>query len=191
MKKRILIKLILLGGVLFLGYTLVFAAGPANIYQVTLSRFEMHNGSEWVTLFSGSSTTMDIASVSAGAVAGNFLADLIVPDGTYSQVRVTPSATFTIKGNDGSGRYTTATIGANGGCVYSTTASNEASCKVTISGGVSATTYTFTTPIKVTNNVPSHKVRVNFDVSTSISYNGAADELFPAEPTVTITQIAL
>lgn len=182
---------ILLGCFLVIVFpALVLANGPANVYKVTITKFEMFNGSDWVTIFDGTSTTIDIAAATSGAAAGSFLAGQNIPDGTYTQVRATPSATFSVKGNDGS-RYTTATKGPNGGCVYSSSAAAEAECSVTISDGVTATTTTLSQAITSTAGVSSHKVRVSFDTSTAIQYVIAADELFPAQPTVTISIIAL
>lgn len=169
---------------------LALANGPANVYKVTIAKFEMFNGTSWITILDGASTTIDIASANAGAVAGSFLAGQNIPDGTYTQVRVTPSATFSIKGNDGS-RYTTAANGPNDGCVYSASAAAVAECSVTIPDGVTAGTTVLSQGITVTAGVPSHKVRVSFDTSAAIQYVVGADELFPAQPTVTTSIIAL
>ena len=183
---------ILLGCFLVIVFpALVLANGPANVYKVTITKFEMFNGSSWVTIFDGASTTIDIAAATSGAAAGSFLAGQNIPDGTYTQVRATPSATFSIKGNDGSGRYTTATKGSNGGCPFSLSAAAEAECSVAVSGGVTATADTLSQAITSTAGVASHKVRVSFDTSTAIQYVIAAGELFPAQPTVTISIIAL
>jgi len=169
----------------------VWANGPADAYKVSCSKFELYNGTSWVTIFSGTSTSIDIASVSSGQSAGNFISGLNIPDGTYSQMRVTPVATFTIKGNDGSGRYTTSTVGGSGGCVYTNTSSSEAQCTVSVQGGVTATTNTLSPAITISNGIPNYTVRVSFDTSSAIQYVGAADELFPAAPTVTISVVSL
>ncbi len=183
---------------ILLGYFLVIvfpalalANGPANVYKVTITKFEMFNGTSWVTIFDGTSTTIDIASANAGAVAGSFVSGQNIPDGTYTQVRVTPSATFSIKGNDGSGRYTLAANGPGGGCTYSASAAAEAECSVAVPGGVAATTTVLAEGITSTAGVPSHKVRVSFDTSTGIQYVGGANELYPAQPTITVSEIAL
>ncbi len=163
-------------------------AGPATVYKVTLSRFELNNGTSWITVFDGTSASIDIAAVSGSGSAGNFLSGLAVPDGTYTQVRVTPSATFTIRGNDGSS-YTTATIGSGGGCTVGN-ASQVAECTLTISPAPSAKTEDFSgTPVTVTDGVANHKVRVSFDVSNAIQLQGAPgnQELFPAAPSVTLS----
>ncbi len=162
--------------------------GPANLYKVSVTRFELFNGSAWVIIFDGQSITIDIASANAGGVAGNFISGVTVPDGTYTRSRVTVSTTFAIKGTDGAGNYTTATIGPGTGCTLTTTAASEAECTITINT-VPTDTTTFTNPITITNGIPSHKVRVSFDVSTAIQ--NISGELFPAAPTVTVTTIAL
>ena len=168
-----------------------WAAGPANVYKVRIAKMELWNGSAWVTVFEGTSTAIDIASVNSGALAGQFLSGISVPDGTYTQCRVTASQIFNIKGNDGSGRYTTATIGGNGGCVYSAVAANEAECAITITSTITPQTTTFSSPITAASGVFSHKIRVSFDVSASIEYNAGADEIFPAAPTTTVTAIKI
>ena len=124
MNRRILALTILLAGLGAAPLTAHAATGPASVYKVTITQFEMYNGTSWVTISSGSSTTIDIASVNAGAVAGTFFSGLSVPDGTYTQVRVTISGTFTISGRVGSS-YTTATI-SNSLCAVTTNSAAEA-----------------------------------------------------------------
>lgn len=172
-----------------LASAVAWADGPANIYEVRIGKFELNNGTSWVTVFEGTSSVIDIASVNSGQLAGQFMSSLSVPDGTYTQSRVTPSQTFKVKGHDGSGRYTTAADGT--GCTYSNTAADEASCEFTVSQAITPDTTTFSAPIAVAGGVPSHKVRVSFDVSQAITYNGLADRLFPSQPTVTVTLIAV
>lgn len=175
---------------MFLSLTIISwaFAGPATVYKVRISRFEIFNGTSWITLFDGTSADLDIAAMSAGASAGNFFSGLAVPDGTYTQVRVTPSPTFVISGNDGA-NYTTATVGANGGCTPGT-AAQQAECTITATGDrvPAAGTYDFSaTPITIKDGVPNRKVRVSFDVSNAVEFVILANELFPAAPTVTST----
>ncbi len=136
--KRFLFASAILLFILFMGSSLAFAqaTGPASVYEVTITQFELYNGTSWVTASSGSSTVMDIASVNSGQIAGNFFSGLSVPDGSYTQVRVTVSNTFVISGNDGAGNYTTATV--NNGSVVTTTAADEARATVDVSGGIPA-----------------------------------------------------
>jgi len=163
-----------------------WVTGPASLYKVRVSLFELYNGTSWVTIFSGTSTTLDIAAASSGSAAGSFFAGQTVPDGVYTQSRVTVSPVFIISGRDGAS-YTTATNGPGSGCVVGA-AAQEAACTITLTGGnvPTAETHDFSsTPITVQNGVADHKVRVSFDVSNSIQLN--AGELFPAAPTVTMS----
>lgn len=179
----------------FLSLTIIswaFATGPAAVYKVRVAKLELWNGTQWVTAFDGTSDTLDIAAVGAGQSAGNFMSGLMVPDGTYTQMRVTPHPSFIIRGNDVTPtRYTLGTNGVNTGCNYTVTASLAAECTVTLTGvnvpPTSAAQDFSATPIVVKDGVPDRKVRVSFDVSNAISYNGGADEIFPAAPTVTMS----
>jgi hypothetical protein len=167
--------------------------GAATVYKVTVTKFEMYNGSSWITVSDGSSTVMDIASVTAGQVAGNFFSGLNVPDGSYTQVRVTISPSFTISGSvgsDGSTIYTTATL-SGGACVSSASSANQAECTVSVPGGLpDPTADVLPTTLVITGGVPSHKIRVNFDVSAAVQ-EGAGETLVPGNPTVTMQMIAL
>src|SRR3989338_4165099 len=134
-----------------------FATGPAAVYKVKVKTFELWNGSQWITAFDGESNILDIAAVGAGQSAGNFMSGLMVPDGTYTQSRVTPHATFIIRGNDGA-NYTLGTNGGTGGCNPTGTASLAAECTVTLVApnvpGVSDPQDFSTTPIIVKDGVP-------------------------------------
>lgn len=165
----------------------VFANGPADKYLTTVTKVEISSdGTNFTTLFEGTSSSMDIASISVGQSPGNFVSGLAVPDGTYTHVRVTPGATMTIRGNDGSGNYTLASGAPNGGCTRTTNSALKAECTVTISPAPSADTHDFSsTPITVTGGIPNRKIRVSFDVSAAIQ--NIAGELWPAAPTVTQT----
>lgn len=187
---RIFLRSIFLTAFILLCNSSVFANGPATVYKVRISKFEIYNGTSWITLFEGTSVVLDIAAVSAGSSAGTFLSGLAIPDGTYTQVRVTPSPTFTISGNDGT-NYTTATAGPNGGCVPGT-AAQQAEFTMTLTGGNVPTAQPedfSATPITVTGGVANRKIRVSFDVSNAIQFNAGAGEVFPAQPTVTMTVV--
>lgn len=190
------IILIISLGILF-SDSLVFAigeiaTGPTTVYKVTLKKFELYNGSGWITLYDGTGAgNLDIAAVSAGASAGNFFSGLSVPDGTYTQARVTPYSIFTIKGSlswGGNTYYTTATKNGSGWSTPSTTASNLAECTIDVDqSNITPVTTVFATPITVTNGVADHKVRVSFDVSASLGLGPGATSMWPMAPTVTVT----
>jgi hypothetical protein len=160
------------------------------VYKVTVTKFEMHNGTSWITVSSGNSTTIDIASAQAGAVAGTFFSGLSVPDGSYTQVRVTISDTFTISGRVGS-NYTNGQI-SNGICAVTAVAASEAPCTVTVPNGLpppSADALPAT--LAITNGVPSHKIRVTFNVNNAIDDSGAGGLMFPGTPSVSMAMVAL
>lgn len=167
----------------FIYASIVYANGPATVYKVKLTRFELWNGTEWVTGFSGTSAILDIASAAdTNTSVGNFLSGIIVPDGTYTKVRVTPSGTFTIQGNDGAGNYTTATVGPGSGSVPTVVAANAAECTITVAAA--AQENNLSTSVVVKDGVPDHRVRVKFDTSAAVQNIGG--ELYPAAPVVTI-----
>lgn len=175
-------------GIILMVYSAAFATGPATVYRVNVIRFELFNGTNWITVFEGTSSVLDIASVSAGSSAGNFFSGLSVPDGTYTQVRVTPSPTFIISGNDGAS-YTTAIVGPNGGSTPGT-AAQQAECTITLAGAniPAAQTQDFSaTPITVKDGVANRKVRVSFDVSNAVQRINPPNEIWPAAPAVTMT----
>lgn len=104
--KMIILGLMLTAGSLFISAPVV-SAGPLvtaggvaatpTVYKVNITKIEFFNGG-WVTYFSGS-CVMDIASVAAGASAGGCGAGGTLPSGTYTQMRVTMSRTFTLSGS--------------------------------------------------------------------------------------------
>lgn len=170
----------------------IVTAGVASVYKITITKMELHNGSSWVEVFSGTSAEIDIASVSAGSSIGNILSGLTIPDGTYTQVRTTASANITLSGTDG-GFYTTATtntVGDDTGCVATGNVLLEAECAAVV-GTTPQNTTTFSAPITALNNNLSHKIRVNFDVSAALTYNGGAGTLFLDAPSVIVTAIPI
>ncbi len=196
MKKYLFLQLVI-SALLLSCASRAFAAngdtGAATVYKVTIEKFEMFNGTSWVTASSGNSTTIDIAAVNSGSAAGTFFAGLNVPNGSYTQVRVTVSSTFTISGSvstDGSAIYTTAAL-ANEVCVSSANASNQAQCAVAVPGGLPAPTPdVLPSTLTVAGGVPSHKFRVNFNVSAAVQET-AGEGIAPGQPTVTMQMIAL
>lgn len=185
---KLFLKSAVLIVIIFVFTSVAFATGPATVYKVRVIKFELFNGTNWVTAFEGTSDILDIASVASGSTAGNFLSGLVVPDGTYTQCRVTPSATFIFSGNDGAS-YTTAAVGPGGGSVIGT-AAQQAECTITLTGAnvPGAQTQDFSaTPITVKDGVPNHKVRVSFNVSNAVQLINPPNEVFPAAPAVTMS----
>jgi hypothetical protein len=87
--------------------------------------------------------------------------------------------------------YTTATK-SNGGCAATAVAANQADCSVDVPGGIGTPSPDILpAALTITSGVPSHKIRVSFDVNNAIQDGGPFGELFPAAPTVTISMTAL
>ncbi len=164
-----------------------FALGPATVYKVQVNTVKLcTTSSSCTTVFSGTSSTVDIASVGSSSVAGNFISGVTVPDGTYTIIKVQPSTTFTVSGNDGT-HYTTAVLGGDTlGSVATTDSTQQAPCTITVSS-VPEQTYTPTDPITVQNGVANHKIRVIFDVSQSLLYDSGSGELYIQAPSVTFS----
>ncbi len=171
--------------------------GAATKYEVRLEKFELYNSitGTWITAYEGLSSILDIASGTSGEAVGDFLSGVTVPDGVYTKAKVTPAPSFTISGtiagyhttsdtiDDGSGR--TASVASNTG--------TEEDCAVQILEsdveGVGVVVQDFSaTPITVTDGVADHKIRVYFDVSTTLDLTGPPgfEFIFPMPPTVTI-----
>lgn len=84
--------------------------GPAEIYNVTLRKIEIsQDGNTWITLGEGDKT-FSIADANVGETIGNYVSGAILPEGTYTKLRVTVYKYFTIKG-----------YGTSGGTTYYTT----------------------------------------------------------------------
>jgi len=157
-----------------------------------VTQVELYNGTSFVTVSNGNSTTLDIASVDVGASVGNLFAGLDVPDGSYTQIRVTVSGTFVISGLV-DGRYTN---GEKTGSVCSTSANvnDLAECTLTVTMGAAEADVLEATLV-VVGGVPSHKIRVDFNVSAALTDTNdpplPADTIIPDEPVVNMVMIAL
>ena len=75
-------------------------------FDCSVTKVEMHNGTDWVTIFTGTAA-LDV--VPGGTFPG--VSDLSLPAGTYSQIRVTFTNAFPLQGSQsygGTTYYTTA-----------------------------------------------------------------------------------
>lgn len=176
----------------------LLATGSATVYKVTMSKFEADNGdgTTSVTAFEGTSTTLDIASApDTNTSVGNFMSGLVVPDGSYSRVKPTPSGTFTIAGSvsyDGAAStyYTTSTAGPGGGCSTNTSGPAQ-ECTININVGTQSW-QTLPATIVVTDSRPNYRVRVKFNTSAALGlYEGPSGrEIFPQQPSTSVQLIA-
>lgn len=170
------------------------ATDRATVYKVTLSKFEIDNGvgSQSVTAFEGTSTVLDIASTAnTNTSVGNFMSGLVVPDGSYSRVKPTPSGIFTIAGSV-SGYYTTGGLSAGGGCATNITGPAQ-ECTITLTVDAQAW-QPLPATIVVTDGKPNYRARVKFDTSAALGLENAPDgsgkQIFPQQPSTSIQLIA-
>lgn len=105
----IVFSLLLCSGESFAG------SGDPIVYKVTMKKFEAsQDGTTWYTV-TEQQQEMDLASVNAGQVFGNWISGAALPEGIYTQARVTLSNSITIKGYvlSGGTYYYTITSGQN------------------------------------------------------------------------------
>lgn len=185
-KNFIFIAIILIA-VIFMVNAAAFAddTGTPTKYEVSLHTFKLYNGTEYITLYDGTSATLDIASMAGtNQFVGDFMSGLSVPDGTYTKANIQPSSTFTINGQVTSGARTNGAL--SGGNCATSTSGDPADCTLTVASSyVPETEYIFSTPIVVKDGVANHKVRVYFDVAGSIIYEGGI--IHPQQPTCTVS----
>ena len=189
MNKTFLTSMVLITAVL-LFIPRAFAFGPATVYKVTVSNSKICKADGSCTTINQASSTIDIAAVDSGQVAGNFISGATLSDGTYTSVKVTPSADFVISGSDTNGGityYTTGTL-TNGECVVTTNSALQAPCTITAPQAPGEQTNTFSTPITIKNGVADHKIRVIFDVSQVIYYDSTNGGIYPYRPSVTFSE---
>ena len=160
-------------------------------YTVTITKVEASkdSGTTYATIFSGSQD-INIASVSAGAVAAGLASGAALDVGTYSIVRVTIGATLKAKGyvnNSGNTVYT------NGGTDGSASSTNGG---VLNTPGADYAISTYTIPAANRTNTTSGlsivvqvgkspTCTVKFDTSVVLSVVGGG--VVPGAPVVTIT----
>ncbi len=207
----ILVSAIFLQGVFFSVYYAyaieVTAYGTPEIYKVTLHKVELYNSvtDSWVTVCEDD-LTFNIASVNAGEIVGGYVNSKPIPEGTYTQERITVSRTMSIKSTTTIGitnYYTTATSisGPNGtqAVVASTNASQYTEGTVKTPSVSQGPRYTVTGEYFTdTHNLPSSivvkkgilkKVRIKFNVTNAVEFNaswGPQVICYPLVPTVTV-----
>ncbi len=177
----------------FIGLGLAEAAsGDADgTYTVTITKVEVskNGGTTYTTIFSGSQD-INIASVSAGAVAAGLASGAALDVGTYDTVRVTIGATLRAKGYVNNAGNTVYTNGGTDGSASST----KGGVLNTPGSDYAVSTYTIP-PANRTNTTSglsmtvqigkSPTVTVKFDTSGVLSVVGGG--IVPGAPLVTIT----
>lgn len=181
-------------------------------YTITIKKIEMFNSTTnlWVTI-TGSSTSFDIASVNAGATAGNMVSGANLPNGSYTRIRVTVSNQFRIKAFvsiSGQGKCTSGTgvIGTNtfAGVVNCASIASASAVTATIdfsSNPLPAGNEVVGTDLRTTSEIPSFVIGlgsvpktadISFDLNNVFKHYtaghfspGSAEVITPGQPNVT------
>ncbi len=166
--------------------------GKPTVFKVTVTKVELYNGTSFVTLFTGSSQLDLVAAASGAAFPG--ISSLSLPAGTYTQVRVTFSNSFTMKGSLTSGGttyYTTATtINSDAASLASTTATDLAEATI-----ANPSWGSLGDPVVQTITVPSQTITIgtaytptlNFDIGSALVLNSQLGVFYFTLAAITIT----
>jgi len=169
------------------------ASGAADgTYTVTITKVEVSKdgGATYTTVFSGSQD-INIASVSAGAVAAGLVSGTVLDVGTYDTVRVSLGATLKAKGFVNSAGSTVFTNGGTDGSAASSTNGG-----VTDTPGSTYAISTYTIPAAnrtsttsglsmVVQIGKSPTVTVKFDTTGVLAVSSGV--IIPGAPSVTTT----
>ena len=178
------------------GCALLAAAsfGNPSSCKATVTKVEMHDGTSWVTLFSG---TAQLDMVAGGTFPG--IDNLILPGGTYSQIRVTFKNSFPVSGTlsyGGTTYYTTATTFEG--------QTNLRSTATTVAGSMAEFTFRIEdwgaldadatqtndiTPVTVDSST-DYQLTLRFTISDKLMLEGTGGTYYFtfAEPTVSIVE---
>lgn len=159
-------------------------------YNITIKKVELRDqATSSFVLVKEADLTFNIASASAGAIAGSYISGAAIPEGTYDQVKVTISRNLGVRAADGT-YYTTTTqqavdvpvLGSATVVTISTTATDyNAGDEGTISipalvSGVDASagtfvdTQTLSTPIVVKKGLTKNTT-IKFDVINKATFD--------------------
>jgi hypothetical protein len=141
---------------------------------VTITKVEAYNGTSYVTLFSGTAQLDLVAAAGAGSFPG--IADLTLPAGTYSQIRITFANQFGIRGSLpylGVTWYATSTTteaGAASTGSADAASAGEAALLNPLWGALgAAVTQTITIPSITVTAATNYQPTLKFDISTSLA----------------------
>jgi len=196
MNKLLLRSLVLIAAVTFFitpEAALAKESGTPTKYVIKLKTLMLLNGDgEWITVYSGTSPGLDIASVSRGSnqFVGEFLSGLEVPDGTYTQAKVQPDTTFILKGTvDGRGTNGGTDFGSSEWGCTSTAGITPVDCTLTVVNPIPIQgPYSFD-PVVVKDGVADHKIRVYFNIADAVTDNEDTGFIYPETPVCTVAAI--
>jgi len=195
MNKLLLRSLVLIATVIFF-ITPAFAvkeSGTPTKYVIKLKTLKLLNEDDaWVTVYSGTSPGLDIASVVSGSnqYVGEFLSGLEVPDGTYTSAMVQPDTTFILKGTvDGRGTDGGSHMGSTEWGCTSIAGFTPVDCTLTVNSVPIQGPYPFDAVV-VKDGVADHKIRIYFTVADAITDNEDTGLIYPETPVCTVVSIA-
>lgn len=148
-------------------------AGKPTAFKVTVTKVELFNGTSFITVFSGSAQLDLVAAAGAAAFPG--IANLTLPAGTYTQVRLTFANSFAMQGSltylSTPYYVTSTTINANAAATASTVAASagEATIANPAWGALGApVTETITVAPIVVGPTTDYQPTVKFDVTSAL-----------------------
>jgi hypothetical protein len=210
MKKTVLLIILIL---LFANMSIAAEVGinynPSMVYNVTVEEVEVYNSTtgQWVTVTDTPSTFNIASATSVNAAIGNMVSNVTLPNGTYTQVRITVSNRFGIKACDNGGTNCTDSTQMIGTNILATTNAGsyaDASIVTTVID-FSLTTvppcpatpacYSTTGELVLTGDISfvigpgsaPKTMSVSFDVDGVLKYEAAVPYITPGMPNVTIT----
>lgn len=170
------------------------ATGKPTVFKVTVTKMEIFNGTSFVTIFTGSSQLDLVAAAGTSAFPG--ISALTLAAGTYTQIRVTFSNTFTFRGSLASGGttyYTTAaTINSNSGSVASTSAAALADATIlnpTWGALGDPVVQTMTIPSQTITRGTSYAPTLKFDVTNSMVLSTLSGTIYFTLASMTVTML--
>jgi len=156
----------------------ILARATPSYFKITVTKVEMHDGTSWVTIFSGTAQ-LDLAA--GGTFPG--ISDLTLPAGTYSQARVTFGNSLSVKCTvryNGTDYYTRNAIffgRSNRNCCPTTDPSNEGTfcyCNSDWGAHNADVIRTFSIPPILVGPTTDYQPTLRFDTSDTLVLRGTA-----------------
>ena len=179
------------------------ATATPTVYKMTMKKVEAssNGGTSYITIGEGDQT-INVASVSAGAKAADYIKAVSLPDGFYNRMRVTISNVFTLQGNltqdaglNNGVNFCTDDDGtpSSGACTpeeqnFSITSDTGFPAGMTLDVGAGTITVIDTGNSFTIDSTTSKKFRIAFDVANSLVIE-ANDTMHPGGITVTISEV--
>ncbi len=178
------------------------------VYNVTVKKVEAYNSTtgQWVTVTDTPATFNIASATSTNTAIGNMASGVTLPNGTYTQGRVTVSNQFGIKACDNGGTNCTDGTQSIGGHTLATANAGNYAAASTVTTVIDFTVLGIpacpATPqcvsgsdLVLTGNMSfvispgssPQTISVSFDVDGVLKYEAAPEYISPGQPDVTIT----